>query len=65
LIPDAVLIRLVGSGIVLAELLEYVLGDGWSGTDVDIVLSVYALTHCADAQAGSCGKSQTGMACRR
>jgi hypothetical protein len=50
---------------VLAELLEYVLGDGWSGTDVDIVLSVYALTHCADAQARSCGKSQTGMACRR
>ncbi|HIF13002.1 MAG TPA: hypothetical protein EYQ82_08370 [Dehalococcoidia bacterium] len=31
--------------MVLAELPEYVLGDGWSGTDVDIVLSDYALTH--------------------
>jgi len=45
LISGAVLISLVVSGMVFAELLEYELDDGWLGTDVDIALSDYAVAH--------------------
>jgi hypothetical protein len=45
LISGAVLISLVVSGMVFAELLEYVLEDGWFGTDVDIAPSEYAVAH--------------------
>ena len=45
MVAGVVLVSLVVSGMVFAELLEYVLDDGWFGTDVDIALSDYAVGH--------------------
>jgi undecaprenyl-diphosphatase len=45
LISAVALITLIVSGMVFAELLEYVLRDGWFGTDVDLALSEYAADH--------------------